>query len=164
MRPAGRETRVATPTNDKHASGKTIANFFVSCFSDVNGIQKQGSERLDVEAAKKCLAACASQWRQPSPLAMTHMRWLSGQSGHESMGYTLSVVPMSVGCKPGPSIGARHKDAGKHERRTPTPCATYREREREIYLFYFFDGDVPESDACVERQMSRTKHSVWLIS
>ena len=38
---------------------------------------------------------------------------------------------MSVGCKPGPSISARNKDAGKRERKTPAPCATYRERERE---------------------------------
>ena len=39
---------------------------------------------------------------------------------------------MSVGCKPGPSISARNKDAGKRERKTPAPCATYRQREREI--------------------------------
>ena len=30
----------------------------------------------------------------PVSLAMTHMRWLHGQSGHESTGYTRSVVPM----------------------------------------------------------------------
>ena len=34
----------------------------------------------------------------------------------------------SVVGKLGPSIGARHKDAGKHERKTPTP---YRQAERE---------------------------------
>ena len=39
-----------------------------------------------------CHAACASQWRQPSLLAMTHMRWFRGQTGHESTSYTLSVV------------------------------------------------------------------------
>ena len=39
-------------------------------------------------------------------------------------------VLVSVGCKPGPSIGARDKDSGYRERKTPTPCATYRQRER----------------------------------
>ena len=29
----------------------------------------------------------------PVSLAMTHMRWLHGQSGHESTGYTRGVVP-----------------------------------------------------------------------
>ena len=67
----------------------------------------------------------------PVSLAMTHMRWVHGQGGHESTGYTFSVVLMSVGGKPGLSIGARNKDAGKRERKTPAPCATYRQRERE---------------------------------
>ena len=42
--------------------------FYGSWFSDVNCIQTEGSERLDVEAPKKCPcpAACASLWRQPS--------------------------------------------------------------------------------------------------
>ena len=42
-------------------------------------------ERRDVEALQKCLcpAACAKQWRQPSLLAMTLMRWAHDQSGHE---------------------------------------------------------------------------------
>ena len=58
MRPAGRKTR-----NGNHVSGESIANVFVPCFSEVNGIQTEGSERLDVEASKECLclAACASQ-------------------------------------------------------------------------------------------------------
>ena len=29
----------------------------------------------------------------PVSLAMTHMRWVHGQGGHESTGYTFSVVP-----------------------------------------------------------------------
>ena len=28
-------------------------------------------------------------------------------------------------------MGARNKDAGKRERKTPIPCATYRQRDRE---------------------------------
>ena len=40
-----------------------------------------------------------------------------------------SVV--SVGCEPGPSTCARNKDAGQRERKTPTPCVTDRQRERE---------------------------------
>ena len=36
--------------------------------------------RLDVEALEccPCPAACASRWRLPCPLAMTHMRWVHG--------------------------------------------------------------------------------------
>ena len=48
----------------------------------------------DVEAPQKCpcRAACASLWRQPSPLAMIHMRWRWSQSGHESTDCTHCVV------------------------------------------------------------------------
>ena len=67
-RPAGRKTRVGTLTEDNCDSGGTIANFFAWWFSEVNGIQTEGSESPDVEATKKCpyLAACASLWREPS--------------------------------------------------------------------------------------------------
>ena len=39
--------------------------------------QTKDSVSLDVEAPQKCQcpAACASQWSQSSPSAMTHMRW-----------------------------------------------------------------------------------------
>ena len=40
----------------------------------------------------QCPAACASLWRLPSPLAMTHVRWWRGQSGHESTDYNECVV------------------------------------------------------------------------
>ena len=77
----------------------------------MSGIQTEGSERLDVEAPKKCPcpAACASLWRHsPVSLAMTHMQWLRGQGGHESTDYTQSMVPLCwwVG-KPGQSTRAR---------------------------------------------------------
>ena len=53
--------------------------------------QAKETVRPDVEESKKypCLAACASLWRLPSFLAMTHMRWLRGQSGHPSTECTL---------------------------------------------------------------------------
>ena len=68
-----------------------MAFFLDRSFGDVNGLMQNEMERLDVEALKKypCPAACASQRRQPSLTAMTHMRWLRG---HESTGYTRSVV------------------------------------------------------------------------
>ena len=56
----------------------------------MNGLKQEEKERLDVEARKKypCPAACASLWRLPSLTAMTRMRWLHGQGGHESTDYT----------------------------------------------------------------------------
>ena len=44
----------------------------------------------------------------------------------------MCVCPfVSVGGKPGPPAGARHKDAGKRERKTPTPCErTGQEKEK----------------------------------
>ena len=38
---------------------------------------------------------------------------------------------VSVGCEPGPSIGARNQDAGKSERETPTPCSTRTGKQKE---------------------------------
>ena len=43
----------------------------------------------------------------PISLAMTHMRWLLGQSGHESTGLHTKWSPMSVGCEPDPSTRAQ---------------------------------------------------------
>ena len=66
--------------------------------------------RLGVAAPEKCPrpAACASLLRQPSLLAMTHMLWRHGRSGHESTGYTESVLSTtSVGGLPGPSTRAQ---------------------------------------------------------
>ena len=42
--------------------------FFVSWFSEVNGIETEGSERSGAEAPQTCPcpAACASLWRLPS--------------------------------------------------------------------------------------------------
>ena len=38
----------------------------------------------------------------PVSLAMTHMRWVHGQGGHESTGYTFSVVPYVGGLQAWP--------------------------------------------------------------
>ena len=92
--------------------------------------RKQGRDIVAFEAVP-CLAACASLCGQPSLLAMTHMRWLYGQRGHESTDCTVCGSVVSVGCEPGPSTCARNKDAGKREGKTPTPCVTDRQRERE---------------------------------
>ena len=69
-----------------------------------------------------CPAACASQRRQPSLLAMTHMRWLHCQSGHESSEHTRGVVPYVGGLRAWPIDKCSDKDSGKHERKTPIPC------------------------------------------
>ena len=77
-------------------------------FGDVNGLTQIETERPDVEAPEKypCPAACASPWRLPSRTAITHVRWLHGQSGHESTDYTQSVVHC-VGRWTGSSMCAR---------------------------------------------------------
>ena len=49
-RPVGRKRRVGTLSKDNFVSGVIIANFIGSSFSNVNGIQTEGSERLNVEA------------------------------------------------------------------------------------------------------------------
>ena len=59
----------------------------------------------------------------PVSLAMTHMRWAHGQSGHESTDDTLSVSLLSVGGKPGPSTGARTRTwADVNVRPRPLVC------------------------------------------
>ena len=70
--------------------------------------------RGDMEAPKKgpASAACVSQWRKPSPLAMTRMRTATEAS---EQGRRRAVSPSaSVGGKPCPS----NKDAGRRERKT----------------------------------------------
>ena len=58
----------------------------------------------------------------PVSLAMTHVRWLYGQGGHESTDYTRSVVQCVGGLRAWPIETCSNKDAGKGESRTPTPC------------------------------------------
>ena len=100
-RPAGRKTRVETLTNDNCVSREIIANFLNRGFLTRTVFkQRHWSAQmwrrlrnvhvlLHVRAHGDC----------PVSLAMTHMRWLSGQSGHQST--------KSLGCEPGPSTGAR---------------------------------------------------------
>ena len=52
----------------------------------------------------------------PVSLAMTHMRWLHGQSGHESTDSTLSVVLCVGGLQAWPINGCSNKDAGKSDK------------------------------------------------
>ena len=58
----------------------------------------------------------------PVSLAMTHMRRLHGQSGHESTDCTQSVVHCVGGWKTWPIDKCSNKDAGRSQRETPTPC------------------------------------------
>ena len=89
--------------------------FFGSSFSDVNGVQKERTERPDVEALWKypCPAACASRRRQPSLFGddthavVTRPKW-HGEHGPHRVWYFVLVV-----CKPGPSIGARARTRAK---------------------------------------------------
>ena len=80
--------------------------------------------RRVVEAPKKlpCPAACASLWRLPGLLAMTHMRLSHGSRGHHEHRLHSVWSMASVGGELGPSDACSNKDAGKHERETPTPC------------------------------------------
>ena len=55
-------------------------------------------------------------------LAVTHMRWLHGQSGHESTDYARSVVQSVGGLRAWPIETCSNKDVGKSEKKTPTPC------------------------------------------
>ena len=70
------------------------SQFFGWWFSEVNGIQTLGSERLDVEAPKKYPrpAACASQWTQPSLFGDDTHAVVMGHCGHESTDCTRGVV------------------------------------------------------------------------
>ena len=58
----------------------------------MSGTQTDGLERLAVDAPWKnpCPAACANLWSVS--LAMTHMQRSHGQGGHESTGFSRSVV------------------------------------------------------------------------
>ena len=63
---AVRKTRVGTLANVNYVSGEIFANFWIVVFTSER-YQTKETELLDVEAIKKdsCLAACASQRRQP---------------------------------------------------------------------------------------------------
>ena len=58
----------------------------------------------------------------PVSLAMTHMRWFHGRSGHESTGHTRSVVQCVGGLRAWPIDVCSNKDAGRSQSETPTPC------------------------------------------
>ena len=123
-RPAGRKTRIGIFTRDICVSGEIIANFLDRGFQ--TGTVLKQSERS------------AQMWRRPrnvhvllhvraygdSPvsLAMTHMRWLHGQSGHESTGFTQSGSLGVGGLRAWPMDRCSNRDAGKSESKTPTPC------------------------------------------
>ena len=58
----------------------------------------------------------------PVFLAMTHMRWLSGQRGHESTDHTQGAVLHIDGLRAWPIDRCSNKDAGRSESQTPTFC------------------------------------------
>ena len=99
-----------------------ILQFFGSWFSDVNGSQTEGSERWRCFSNVNVLLHVRAYGDSPVSLAMTHMRWLHGQSGHESTGYTRSVVQCVGGLRAWPIDSCSNKDVGRSERKTPTPC------------------------------------------
>ena len=67
----------------------------------------------------------------PVSLAMTHMRWLHGQRGHESTDNTQSVVQCVGGLRAWPIDRCSDKDAGKHESKTPIPCVKTNRQKAE---------------------------------
>ena len=64
----------------------------------------------------------------PVSLAKTHMRWLHGRSGHESTGYTRSVVQCVGGLRAWPINMCSNKDAGKSQSET-RPLVSVNRRE-----------------------------------
>ena len=58
---------------------------------------------------------------QPSPLAMTHVRWLHvSRASEHRLRRSAAWSIVSVGCEPGPTTGAHTRTAGRRERKTPT--------------------------------------------
>ena len=142
------KTRVETRTEHSHLWEEIMAIFLDRGFGDVNGLTQIETERPDVEAPEKypSLAACASPWRLPSRTAMTHVRWLHGQSGHESTDYTQSVVHC-VGRWTAWLIDVcSNEDEGRSERKTPTPCV---ETNRQ------------KSEAKTKTEQHTTRHAAW---
>ena len=85
----------------------------------------------------------------PVSLAMTHMRWLHGQSGHESTGYTRSVVQCVGGLRAWPIDICSNEDAGRSQSETPTPCECEQAR-RQILIRQDFH--------CGSSRVLATKH------
>ena len=80
---------------------------------------------MDVETQNTCprLAACASLWRLPSPVAMTHVRWLHSQRGHESTDCAKERGPLCRCFVLGLSIRAQTRTRAKvNVRPRPTVC------------------------------------------
>ena len=115
----------------QHAQMTTVFEgtyqFFGSWFSDVNGVKQRKWSASMVEPPKKytCLAACASQGRLPSLLAMTHVRWLHCQGRRASTDSTQSVVPCVGGLRAWPIETCSNKDGAKVKGR-PRPFVNVR--------------------------------------
>ena len=126
---------------------KLVAIFLDRGFGDVNGLTQIETERPDVEAPEKypCPAACASPWRLPSRTAMTHVRWLHGQSGHESTDYTRECGPLWRSMD-GLIDVRSNEDEGRSERKTPTLCV---ETNRQ------------KSEAKTKTEQHTTRHAAW---
>ena len=107
--PGGAENTHCNTHKRHQCLRRNYRQFFGSSFTDVNGVQTERTERPDVEAPQKypSPAACASHWRQPSLFGddthavVTRPKWAREHGVHTEWS------PMSVGCEPGPSIGAR---------------------------------------------------------
>ena len=111
----------------EHSSPTTVSqgncrHFIGSWFSDLNGVKRrersaQMWRRLrNVHVLVRAFGDCSVS------LAMTHMRWLHGQSGHESTGCTRSVVHCVGGLRAWPIDMCSNKHAGRIQSETPTPC------------------------------------------
>ena len=72
----------------------------------------------------RVLLHVASLWRQPSLLAMTHMRWSQGHRVRESTEYAQNVALCVGGLRAWPIERCSSKDGGRseRERETPTSC------------------------------------------
>ena len=99
---------------------RNYRQFFGWWFSEVNGMSAQMWRR---RRNTHVLLHVRAYGDSPVSLAMTHMRWVHGQGGHKSTGYTQSVVHCVGGLRAWPIDSCSNKDAGRSECETPTPCA-----------------------------------------
>ena len=81
------------------------------------------------------------------------MRWLHGQSGYESTGYTRSVVQRVGGFRAWPIDICSNKDAGRSQSETPTPCECEQARRQILIRQDFHCG----SSRCWQRNIREGK-------
>ena len=102
---AGLKIRVGALTNENCVLGEIISSFLDRGFSLKQSERSAKMWRRFRNA--HVLLHVRANGDSPVSLAMTHVRWVHGQGGHESTDCNECVSSVSMGCVLGPSIGAR---------------------------------------------------------